>query len=154
MKSIYYSLLLLFGILLSSCQNGSFNDPVIPVPVSDFWYTQEPAASITGYIKLHGDQHGGYNPLPSSKIIVAWEMPNDPTRPLYVYGRGTYTKLANNNYSFTVYLRDTLPDFALLGKEAARPETRHANRRPGCGCPTGPGNRSGNRRPEAGHRWS
>ena len=63
----------------------------------------------------HGDQqHGGLKPLPLNvNIVVAWEMPNDPTRSLYVYGSGTYTQRGKDDYTFNVQLIDTLPKFVL-----------------------------------------
>jgi hypothetical protein len=95
-------------------QDASFNPPIVP----DFWYTGEPAMSIlNGRIQLQDDHQGGFKPLPTSNIIVAWEMPNDTSRSLYVYGSGTVSQIGHDKYTFSVTLRDTLPKFVLLNKD-------------------------------------
>lgn len=117
MNRIYLIFSLLLGTMLCSCQNASFVEPVVPVPTdSKFFYTNA-STDITGSIKLQDDQHGGYNPLPSAKIVIAWEMPNDPSRSLYIYGSGTYAQVGKDDYSFTVHLPDSLPKFCLPGMD-------------------------------------
>ncbi len=98
----------LFGAAISSCQNASFINPVESVPVSDLWYTGEGMKDISGAV--HDDHGGGHNPL-KGQVIAAWEMPNDPSRSLYVYGIGTLS--GYQDYTFTIHLRDTLPKFIL-----------------------------------------
>jgi hypothetical protein len=116
-KVFYLTLTILLGIAISSCRDASF-DPIAPF-VSDFWVTGEsPMVIANGRIQLHDDPHGGYKPLPAtSAIIIAWEMPNDTSRSLYVYGGGTISKIGFDSYIFTVILRDTLPKFALFNKD-------------------------------------
>jgi hypothetical protein len=117
MNRLYLIFSLLLGTMLCSCQNASFVEPVVPVPPgNNFWYTNA-SRDITGRIKLQDDQHGGYNPLPASKVVIAWEMPNDPSKSLYIYGSGTYSKVGKDDYYFTVHLPDSLPKFSLLGMD-------------------------------------
>ena len=59
---------------------------------------------------VHDEHGGGHNPL-NGQVIAAWEMPNDPSRSLYVYGIGTLSGF--KDYTFTIRLRDTLPKFVL-----------------------------------------
>ena len=108
-KIFYLTFSLLLGTVVCSCnliQNASFNPP--DVPVSDFWYTNEPKMDING--SVHDDHGGGHNPL-NGLVIAAWEIPNDPSRSLYVYGTGTLAGF--KDYTFTIHLRDTLPKFIL-----------------------------------------
>ena len=121
MKKVFYlAITVLLSAAISSCnlvQEASFTPPPV---VSDFWYTSEPAiAIINGRIQLQDDHQGGYSPLPPANVIVAWEMPNDTSRSLYVYGTGTISKITKDNYTFTITLRDTLPKFVLLNKDTA-----------------------------------
>src|SRR5690242_12695709 len=117
-KLFYCGLAIFLGMAISSCRDASFN-PVTPPFVSEFWATGEsPKLIANGRIQLHDDQHGGYKPLPAtSNIIIAWEMPNDTSRSLFVYGKGTISNFGFDNYTFTIMLRDTLPKFALLNKD-------------------------------------
>ncbi|MFI5263682.1 MAG: hypothetical protein ACHQM6_04120 [Candidatus Kapaibacterium sp.] len=117
-KLFYLAIIVLLGSAMCSCnliQEASFTPPVI----SDFWYTSEPAMPISnGRIQLQDDHHGGHNQLPQiANVIVAWEMPNDTSRSLYVYGTGTISKIGYDNYTFTITIRDTLPKFVLLNKD-------------------------------------
>src|SRR6185436_48386 len=110
-------LLLSIGILgcialLCSCKDASFTE-VAPPPVSDYWFTGESALHVNGRIKLH-DYGGGYIPLPANtNVIAAWELPNGNNRLLYVYGKGTVSKMGRDDYHFDILLGDTLPKFIL-----------------------------------------
>ncbi len=99
---------LALGAVICSCQNASFINPAESVPVSDLWYTGEGMKDISG--EVHDDHGGGQKPL-NGQVIAAWEMPNDPSRSLYVYGIGTLS--GNKDNTFTIHLRDTLPKFVL-----------------------------------------
>ncbi len=115
MKRILFLVVcVLSGALISSCQNASFTEVnTTPPPTSDFWFTSEPTKHISGEVHIGG----GYNPpLLNATIIVAWEIPNNPSKSMYVYGAGKISKLYNK-YNFDVSLRDTLPKFVLMNMD-------------------------------------